>query len=56
MNDEEKDEFLNRFGRALFVDGKCVHNGFLTDEKIKDFEDRIKNENLKQDVCTVPYH
>lgn len=30
-----------RPGRALFVDGECVHKGYLCDEKVKSFEERI---------------
>lgn len=44
-----------RFGRALFVDGTCVYNGYLKEDQIKAFEDRIRKENIKQEVCTAPY-
>lgn len=45
----------NRWGRALFVDGKCEYNGCLSNEEVRDFEERIKRENLKADKCTAPY-
>ena len=45
-----------RFGRALFVDGKCVHNGYLNSTEVKEFEEKIKKENIKKDKCTAPYH
>ena len=32
-----------RFGRALFVDGKCIYNGYLSDEVVKAFEMKIKD-------------
>lgn len=44
-----------RFGRALFVDGKCVYNGYLTDDVVKAFEKRIIDENLVMNKCTAPY-
>ena len=44
-----------RFGRSLFVDGKCVHKGYQDDKAIKEFEERIVNENLIAHKCTMPY-
>ena len=32
-----------RPGRALFVDGKCVHQGYLNEERCKAWEEKIKN-------------
>ena len=46
----------HRWGRALFVDGKCVHNGYLSDEEIKKFQDRINQENLKATKYSKLYH
>jgi hypothetical protein len=31
-----------RFGRALFVDGKCIHKGYLDNDKIKQWEEKLK--------------
>lgn len=31
-----------RPGRALFVDGKCVHGGYLNRGRIKEWEEKIK--------------
>ena len=45
-----------RPGRALFVDGKCVNRGYLSKERANAWEQRIKDENLKADKCTAPYH
>lgn len=44
-----------RFGRSLFVDGKCVHKGYLDDETIKSFKKRIEKDNIKETKCTSPY-
>lgn len=47
-----------RGGRALFVDGKCVHNGYKSDEEVKVFEKRILEEpkRFTRTKCTAPYH
>lgn len=44
-----------RFGRGLFVDGSCVHKGYLDDDEIQAFEEKIKVENLKAVRCTMTY-
>lgn len=31
-----------RFGRGLFVDGKCVHAGYLTEEEVAVWEEKCK--------------
>jgi hypothetical protein len=38
-------DYNTRFrpGRALFVDGKCVHQGYLSGDECKVWEARIKN-------------
>jgi hypothetical protein len=33
-----------RFGRSLFVDGKCVHKGNLDDEQIKFYEKLFRSD------------
>lgn len=30
-----------RFGRGLFVDGKCVNQGYLSGEQVRNWEKRI---------------
>lgn len=32
---------IMRFGRALFVDGKCVYEGYLSDFKIGEWTEKI---------------
>ena len=32
-----------RWGRGLFVDGKCDHKGYLTDEEVAEWEAKIKD-------------
>lgn len=36
----------HRPGRALFVDGRCIYKGYLSDEQIDEFEQKIKAENI----------
>ena len=44
-----------RFGRALFVDGKCVYPGFLSEEVLEKAKQTVAN--LKPIVKdTQPYH
>jgi hypothetical protein len=33
----------NRWGRGLFVDGKCVHQGYLSDEEVVAWEAKLKD-------------
>lgn len=35
-----------RFGRALFVDGRCEYSGYLSDEKISEWTDKISKMNI----------
>lgn len=35
-----------RFGRGLFVDGKCVHKGYLDDKQVQDWETKIEQMNI----------
>lgn len=44
-----------RFGRGLFVDGKCVNKGYLSDEQVAEWEKRIAE--MKPDLSrsTEPY-
>ncbi|MBU2923034.1 hypothetical protein KO504_16920 [Winogradskyella psychrotolerans] len=45
-----------RPGRSFFVDGKCKNKGYHTDQEIKEFEERIKNDiKFKAVKCTAPY-
>jgi len=32
-----------RFGRGLFIDGKCVHAGYLNEEEVAHWEAKIKD-------------
>lgn len=44
-----------RYGRALFVDGKCENQGYLSDIKIREWEDKIKQMDIDKRVATYPY-
>ena len=45
-----------RFGRALFVDGWCVHKGYLDDKRIAEIERQLKKKPVVMDRDTQPYH
>lgn len=45
-----------RFGRALFVDGKCVHEGYLSKDRCKEWENKLKSKYYLQTTDTAPYH
>jgi len=47
-----------RFGRALFVDGKCVYKGLgVTPAVIAKFEKTLKeDQTFIRTECTAPYH
>lgn len=44
-----------RPGRALFVDGKCVHQGYLGKERCEAWEKKIIDEFTVPGKCTAPY-
>lgn len=43
-----------RFGRALFVDGKCVHRGYLNEERCLAVERALVG--VSASKVTAPYH
>lgn len=46
-----------RFGRALFVDGICIHKGYLDDKRIEEFSELFNsNPQYTLNVDTAPYH
>jgi len=51
-------EFNKRFrpGRALFVDGKCLNQGYLHDEVIIKWKDKIKVMNIDSSIASEKYH
>jgi len=45
-----------RCGRSLFVDSKCIYNGYQSEKVVKAFEDKIKGDpNFIRNKCTAPY-
>lgn len=44
-----------RCGRALFVDGICLHPGYLNKEEIKKWERQIEKMTLSKKMVTQPY-
>lgn len=54
---------LMRFGRALFVDGKCVYKGYLgapllfvESPLIPEWEEKLAANPVVFDKPTIPYH
>lgn len=47
-----------RFGRALFVDGKCVHQGYLSAYKVAEWENKIKDilKGVDTSKPSIEYH
>lgn len=46
-----------RFGRALFVDGICHNQGYLSPEECKEWEAKIQADpkRFTRNKCTAPY-
>lgn len=44
-----------RPGRALFVDGKCVNKGYLSDERVSEWEQKIPTMEINKSKITTPY-
>lgn len=58
--DEHLDDHIDynktfRFGRGLFLDGKCIHQGYLSGEQVKNWEDRISKMDIDLSKPTIPY-
>ena len=58
--DEDLEEHIEynktfRFGRGLFVDGKCVHQGYLSGEQVRNWEKRISEMKVDMSTATIPY-
>lgn len=48
---------ISRPGRALFIDGICIIQGYLSDDEVKLFEELFKtNPQYTVDIDTAPYH
>ena len=45
---------IHRFGRALFINGRCIYKGYLNKDVIAHFEGKFKDIKLTKD--TQPYH
>lgn len=48
--------FMMRPGRGLFVDGICVHRGYIDEGRCADAEDRMAANPVVQTKDTAPYH
>lgn len=60
VRDEDLDDHIQynktfRFGRCLFLDGKCVHQGYLSGEQVRNWENKISKMNIDLSKPTIPY-
>ena len=44
-----------RFGRGLFLDGKCINQGYLSGEQVRNWEKRISEMEFDLTHDTRPY-
>jgi hypothetical protein len=44
-----------RPGRALFLNGTCVQQGYLSDEEVKVWEEKIEGMTFNRSVSSQPY-
>jgi len=45
-----------RPGRALFVDSKCVHAGYLNEQRMIEWENKIKQMDINTSVSSEYYN
>ena len=60
VRDEDLDDHIQynknfRFGRGLFLDGKCIHQGYLSGEQVRNWESRISEMDIDLSRPTIPY-
>jgi hypothetical protein len=56
IDDHIKYNLTFRPGRALFVDGKCVHRGNLSQESCDAIERELAAKPVSMRTDTMPYH
>jgi hypothetical protein len=57
LEEHIKYNLTNRFGRALFIDGKCHYKGYLSEADAKNWEEKIASDPQKFTATriTIPY-
>ena len=45
-----------RFGRGLFIDCKCINQGYLSGEQVRNWESRIATMNIDSSVASEEYY
>lgn len=45
-----------RPGRALFIDGECINKGYLKDESVDKWKEKIKEMNIDSSTSSERYH
>jgi hypothetical protein len=56
LNDHIEYNKRLRFGRALFLDGECIHEGYLSKDSIKEWENKISNMDIDSSKVSKIYH
>ena len=60
VRDEDLEDHIQynkkfRFGRGLFLDGKCINQGYLSGEQVRNWEKRISEMEFDLTHDTRPY-
>lgn len=60
VRDEDLEDHIEynktfRFGRGLFVDDKCINQGYLSGEQVRNWEKRISEMEIDTSKPTIPY-
>ena len=60
VRDEDLEDHIQynkkfRFGRGLFLDGKCINQGYLSVEQVRNWEKRISEMEFDLTHDTRPY-
>ena len=60
VRDEDLEDHIEynktfRWGRGFFVDGKCIHQGYLSGEQVRNWTKRISEMDIDMSKPTIPY-
>lgn len=60
VRDEDLEDHIEynktfRFGRGLFVDSKCINQGYLSGEQVRNWEKRISEMEIDTSKPTISY-
>lgn len=62
VRDEDLEEHITsiknkqgKYGNGLFVDGECIHQGYLSGEQVRNWTKRTSEMNIDISKPTLPY-